>query len=115
MIILIQVYIFKIFEELFNVRQIFKQMNKAIGESAEMLQILDMKHEIIDRSDTALIVDAGRVEFNKVTFTYADGNPIFKDLDLSIKPGEKVAIVGQSGSGKTTLVKLLFRFFDIHG
>lgn len=78
-----------------------------------MLEILDEPHEIIDHSDKELHVDAGKVEFNNVQFTYVDGKAIFNDLTVRIKPGEKVAIVGQSGSGKTTLVKLLFRFFDI--
>ena len=112
-IILIQVYIFKIFEELFNIRNILKQVNRAIGETAEMLEILDEPHEIIDHSDTTLHVDAGKVEFVNIQFAYNDAKQIFNSLDLRIKPGEKVAIVGQSGSGKTTLVKLLFRFFDI--
>jgi len=88
-------------------------MNRAIGESAEMLAILDEPHEIVDHSEHELQVQAGRVEFTNIHFAYADGKPIFNGLDLRIKPGEKVAIVGQSGSGKTTLVKLLFRFFDI--
>lgn len=112
-IILIQVYIFKVFEQLFGVRQILKEINRAIGESAEMLEILDTPHEIVDHSDAVLHVSAGKVEFVNVKFGYSDGNTIFNDLDLRVKPGEKVAIVGQSWSGKTTLVKLLFRFFDI--
>jgi ABC-type multidrug transport system fused ATPase/permease subunit len=112
-IILIQVYIFKVFEQLFNIRQVLKQLNRAIGESAEMLKILDEPHEIIDHTTAQLTVPAGRVEFTNIQFGYTDGKSIFNGLDLRIKPGEKVAIVGQSGSGKTTLVKLLFRFFDI--
>jgi len=78
-----------------------------------MLEIMDTPHEIIDHSDAQLQVASGRVEFINVQFTYVDGKAIFNGLDLRIKPGEKVAIVGKSGSGKTTLVKLLFRFFDI--
>ena len=93
---MIQVYIFKVFEQLFNVRQVLKQLNRAIGESAEMLEILDDPHEIIDHTTAQLHVDAGRVEFNRVKFGYADGKPIFNGIDLRIKPGEKVAIVGQS-------------------
>lgn len=112
-IILIQVYIFKVFDQLFNIRQVLKQLNRAIGESAEMLEIFDEPHEIQDHSDKFLDVSAGKVAFENIQFSYIDGKNIFDGLDLRIKPGEKVAIVGQSGSGKTTLVKLLFRFFDI--
>ncbi len=96
-IILVQVYIFKVFDQLFNIRHILKQLNRAIGESSEMLEILDEEHEILDHSSTALQVSAGKVEFDQVQFGYLDDrNPIFKGLGLRIKPGEKVAIVGQS-------------------
>jgi len=78
-----------------------------------MLEILDEPHEIIDHTDTPLQVSAGKVEFENIRFAYVDGKSVFDGLELKIKPGEKVAIVGQSGSGKTTLIKLLFRFFDI--
>jgi len=112
-IILIQIYIFKVFEQLFNVRNILKQLNRIIGESAEMLEILDDPHEVVDHSDKVLDVSAGKVEFQNIQFQYIDKKNVFDGLDLRIKSGEKIAIVGQSGSWKTTLIKLLFRFFDI--
>lgn len=112
-IVLIQAYIVRVFEQLYSIRSILKQLNRAIGESAEMLEILDEPHEIKDHTKSVLNISAGKIEFNAIKFGYADGNTIFDNLDLRIKPGEKVAIVGQSGSGKTTLIKLLFRFFDI--
>jgi len=71
-------------------------MNRAIGESAEMLEILDAPHEIVDHTNAKLHVSAGRVEFTNIQFGYVDGKPIFNGLNLGIKPGEKVAIVGQS-------------------
>lgn len=77
MIILIQVYIFKIFEQLFNIRQILKQLNRAIGESAEMLEILDAPHEIIDTSDKKLKVTEGRIEFQNVDFHYTENKEVF--------------------------------------
>lgn len=93
---MIQVYIFKVFEQLFNVRQVLKQVNRVIGESSEMLEILDEAHEIVDHSDALLDVNAGKIAFTDVTFAYADGRAIFDTLNLRIQSGEKVAIVGQS-------------------
>ena len=84
------------FDQLFNIRNVLKQLNRAIGESAEMLEILDEPHEIKDHSDQELQVNSGKVEFADVCFAYADGKNIFDRLNLKIKPGEKVAIVGQS-------------------
>ena len=112
-IILIQVYIFKVIEQLFNVRNILKHLNRAIGESAEMLEILDEPHEIQDKSSESLVISSWRIELDNVQFSYSDRNKIFDKLSLNIKPWEKIAIVGESGSWKTTLIKLLFRFFDI--
>lgn len=112
-LMLAQAYIMKVFDQLFSVRHILKQLNRAIWESAEMIEILDEPHEIIDHSTATLEVDAGKIEFQDVDFAYVTDNPIFKNLSLRVKPGERIAVVGESGSWKTTLVKLLFRFFDI--
>ncbi len=53
------------------------------------------------------------VELRGVTFAYDDGHPVLKDINLEVKPGQTVAIVGQSGSGKSTLVDLIPRFWDV--
>ncbi|HBB03636.1 TPA: hypothetical protein DCZ39_01870 [Patescibacteria group bacterium] len=96
-IILTQSYIFKIFEQLSSLRHIMRGTNKTIGESIEMIEILDEAHEIQDHTDKNLEVHSGKIEFNTVRFNYIDGRNIFNNLTLRIKPGEKVAIVGQSG------------------
>ena len=57
--------------------------------------------------------DKCRIDFNNVSFKYKDNEWIFRDLNLCIKPGEKVGIVGLSGSGKSTLLYLLMRLYDI--
>ena len=113
MIILVQMYVVKIANQLSNVRHILKSMSRALWESTEMLEILNTPHEIQDHTNKKLQITSGKIDFEWVDFSYIDWSKIFDWLDLSIKPGEKVAIVWASGSGKTTLTKLLFRFFDI--
>jgi ATP-binding cassette subfamily B protein len=54
----------------------------------------------------------GRIEFDHVWFEYTPGNPVLKDINLVIEPGEKVAILGATGAGKTTLLSLVCRFYD---
>ena len=64
----------------------------------------------------ALSVSGGQIHFKNMSFSYPGANnqpvPVFKNLDLNIKPGEKVGLVGRSGAGKSTLVNLLLRFYD---
>lgn len=112
-IILVQMYVMRISNQLSNVRYILRSMSQALWESTEMLEILNTPHEIQDHTNKKLKIQSGKIDFEWVDFGYADWNKIFDKLNLSIKPGEKVAIVWASGSGKTTLTKLLFRFFDI--
>lgn len=59
-----------------------------------------------------LVVKHGQIEFKNLNFKYPSGQQVFKDLNLVIKPGEKIGIVGKSGSGKSTLLKLLRRYYD---
>lgn len=100
---------------LWNFNSIFKTLNRVFGDSAEMVEILDMMDDVVDYPDAKnLRVDRGAIEFSHVDFKHADAKEeIFKDFSLTVQPGERVGLVGVSGSGKTTLTKLLLRFADV--
>lgn len=112
-IILVQMYVGRIADQLSSVRFILKNLSRTLWESTEMLEILNTPHEIQDNTNKKLKIWSWKIDFSNVTFSYVEWKNVFDGLDLSIKPGEKVAIVWASGSWKTSLIKLLFRFFDI--
>lgn len=93
-----------------------EQFLRGITGIERFLQIMDADVEIFDEEDAVeMPKPEGSIEFRNVSFEYPDDhNIVFKNLNLSIKPGEKLAIVGPSGGGKTTLCNLIPRFFDIN-
>ncbi len=78
-----------------------------------VFETLDTRPEIVDAPGAVTLRDVkGSVEFRGVTFGYDKLQPVLWDVNLSVRPGEVVAIVGPSGAGKTTLVNLIARFYD---
>ncbi|WP_090073107.1 ABC transporter ATP-binding protein [Cohaesibacter marisflavi] len=61
-----------------------------------------------------LIVERGEITFDKVCFDYGKDEPVIDGLDLTIRPGEKIGLVGRSGAGKSTMINLLLRFYDLN-
>ncbi len=87
---------------------------RAAASSQRIYAIFDEVSEIQDREGAEdLEISQGRVEFENVSFGYADGDDVLTDLDLKIEPGEAVALVGRTGCGKSTLMRLLPRFYDV--
>jgi ATP-binding cassette subfamily B multidrug efflux pump len=87
-----------------------------IGVVQEGMQTIAVPHTGVDRPDAKPIaVTRGEIRFEDVTFTYgrADARPVLDHLTLTIRPGERVGLVGRSGAGKSTLVNLLLRFHEL--
>ncbi|GAB1078862.1 MAG: ABC transporter ATP-binding protein [Shewanella algae] len=85
-----------------------------IGTVADGMSTLSKPTRILDAEDAkAILVEQGQIVFDKVSFHYGEQSGVLEGLDLQIKPGEKVGLVGRSGAGKSTLVNLLMRFHDV--
>lgn len=86
----------------------------ALAGAERIFDILDTPNEIDERKSAVTPAEIhGNVDFSDICFSYVEGEPVLKNLTLSVKPGQKIAIVGSTGSGKTTIVNLLMRFYEL--
>ncbi|MBY5365287.1 MULTISPECIES: ABC transporter ATP-binding protein [Rhizobium] len=98
----------------FTFLQMGQQVFRALGTIKDAMPVMTTPPTITDRPDAAeLTVSRGEIRFENLRFAYKSGKPVIDDLSLTVRPGEKVGLVGLSGAGKTTLVSLLLRFYDI--
>ncbi len=91
----------------------FNLIQKALVSARRIFEILDEKEIIIEKANAIPIKKITKsIEFKNVKFAYDSGNWILKNINLSVKKGETIAIVGMSGAGKSTILNLLPRFYD---
>jgi ATP-binding cassette, subfamily B, multidrug efflux pump len=98
----------------FTFLQMGQQIFQAIGTIRDAMPVMTTPPTITDRPHAPdLAVSRGEIRFETIRFEYKPGKPVIEGLDLCVRPGEKVGLVGLSGAGKTTLVSLLLRFYDL--
>lgn len=103
------------FSQPFNdIADVFADIQAAFASAARVFSVLDIPNEISDKDLPQLKRCTGSVTFNHVDFSYAQEKKLITDLNLSVKKGQKIAIVGPTGCGKSTLINLIMRFYDVN-
>lgn len=112
--VLLQVYLINIFHRFWDFGRLIRRYYEHISDAAEMTEIFETPHQIKDvHAAKQLEVLHGGIIFDNVVFCYNSTRVIFNKLNLEIKAGERVALVGPSGSGKSTIINLLLRNYDL--
>ncbi|KAM6945579.1 LOW QUALITY PROTEIN: ATP-binding cassette sub-family B member 6 [Aplochiton taeniatus] len=94
----------------------YRMIQTSFIDMESMFKLFDEDEEVKDDVNAGnLLYKLGKVEFENVYFSYAEGKEILKDVSFTVNPGQTVALVGQSGAGKSTVMRLLFRFYDVQG
>jgi ATP-binding cassette, subfamily B, bacterial len=114
-LVLVQTYIFMIFGNVWRLGRAFSDILRAGTDMDEMVDLMDAPIAISDpKRPERVRIARGEIAFDDVTFGYGDDR-VFENLSFTVRPGERVGIVGTSGAGKTTITKLILRFVDVDG
>ncbi len=107
-------YLIYLFLPLAQFGIIITQLGQASASATRVFEILDTQSEITEKPEAANLPEVkGLVRFEDVTFRYYNsGEPVLKNVNLEVQPGQTIALLGATGSGKTTIINLLPRFYD---
>ncbi len=112
-LVLVNAFMLQLFIPLNFLGIVYRQIKYSLADMDLIFKLLETKPEIQDEPGALpLRLAGGEVRFNSVDFAYQPDRQILNRIDFTVRPGEKVAVVGHSGAGKSTLSRLLFRFYD---
>ena len=107
-------FISMLFNPLRQIADKFNEMQMGMIAANRVFDILDTQDQIQDKGTIVAPVFQGEIEFKNVHFGYLENEEVIKGINLKVKPGETVAIVGSTGAGKSTIINLLNRFYEIN-
>jgi ATP-binding cassette subfamily B protein len=115
-LVLVNAFLLQLFIPLNFLGIVYRQIKYSLADMDLIFKLLERQPEITDAPDASpLQLKQGEVRFEAVDFAYQPDRQILRQVDFTIEPGQKVAVVGHSGAGKSTLSRLLFRFYDVTG
>ncbi|TET96166.1 MAG: ABC transporter ATP-binding protein [Dehalococcoidia bacterium] len=113
-VIAFALYVQRFFDPVRDLVLQYTQLQRAMAGGQRIFEVLDTQPEIVDAPDAVDLPDIrGEVTFDHVHFEYVPGVEVLHDINLKVRPGETVAIVGPTGAGKSTLTSLVARFYDV--
>lgn len=93
---------------------VITELQNAVACAARIFELIEEEPQIPDKENAIVLTDVdGNVDLNQVAFSYTPERKLIENLNLSVKAGQRVAIVGPTGCGKTTIINLLMRFYDV--
>ena len=108
------IYVRNFFQPMRAIAMLYNQLQSALAGAERIFTVLDAVPSVHDLpSAQPLPKVQGAVKFDHVSFEYVTGKPILADVNIDVKPGQTIALVGPTGAGKTTIINLLTRFYDV--
>ncbi len=115
-LVMVNAFMLQLFIPLNFLGMVYRQVKYSLADMDLIFKLLERESEIQDSPDAnELVLNGGEIRFERVNFAYQEERQILHQVDFTVHPGEKLAIVGRSGAGKSTLSRLLFRFYDVTG